>query len=215
MKEIDIDAALIGNLVYKTMTCFGIAHSNSAGDRNRFNKNMLNLLKENKIPIIYMNSTDIFLPSNPPSEALCFSEGAVSHTNLPSPSNLPSPTNFSSTPRRFSEVLATPKLSPPDTLNNDIDVPETSCAEFSTPTAEPIKRRNPTPKRKNTSANPGKKTLSEATSNPSPINESSARRNLLEKKSTFTVCKVDSVLIRNKDELLKAVENRQAFVKNK
>ena len=44
---------------------------------------------------------------------------------------------------------------------------------------------------------------------------SSARRNLPEKKSTFTVCKVDSVLIRNKDELLKAVENRQAFIKNK
>ena len=162
-----------------------------------------------------MNSIDIFLPSNPPSEALCFSEGTVSPTNLPSPSNLPSPTNLSSTPRRFSEVSATPKLSPPDTLNNAIDVPETSCAEFSTPTAEPIKRRNPTPKRKNNLANPGKKTLSDATSNPSPINVSSARRNLFEKQSTFTVCKVDLVLIRNKDELLKVVENRQAFIKNK
>ena len=137
-----------------------------------------------------MNSINIFLPSNPLSEALCFSEGAVSSTNLPSPSNLPSPTNFS-TPRRFSEVSATPKLSPTDTLNNSIDVPETSCAEFSTPTAEPIKRSNPTPKLKNTS-----KTLSEATANPRPINVSSARRNLLEKKSTFTVCKVDSVLIK-------------------
>ena len=199
------------DIVYKTMTCFGIAHSNSAGDRNRFNKNMLNLLKENKIPIVYMNSIDIFLPSNPPSEALCLSEGDVSSTNLPSPSNLPSPT----TPRRFSEVSATPKLPPPDTLNNAIDVPETSCAEFSTPTAEPIKRRNSTPKQKNTLANPRKKNLSEATSNPSPINVSSARRNLSEKKSTFTVCKIDSVLIRNKDELLKAVENRQAFIKNK
>ena len=130
------------------MTCFGIAHSNSAGDRNRFNKNMLNLLKENKIPIVYMSSIDVFLPSNPPSEALCFSEGDVSPTNLPSPSNLPSPTNLSSTPRRFSEVSATPKLPPPDTLNNAIDVPETSCAEFSTPTAEPIKRKNTTPKQK-------------------------------------------------------------------
>ena len=130
------------------MTCFGIAHSNSSGDRNRFNKNILNLLKENNIPIVYMNSIDIFLPSNPPSEALCFSEGAVSSTNLPSPSNLPSPTNFSSTLRRFSEVSATPILSPPDTLNNAIGVPETSCAEFSAPSAEPIKRRNPTPKRK-------------------------------------------------------------------
>ena len=66
-----------------------------------------------------MNSIDIFLPSNPPSEALCLSEGDVSSTNLPSPSNLPSPT----TPRRFSEVSATPKLPPPDTLNNAIDVP--------------------------------------------------------------------------------------------
>ena len=73
------------DIVYKTMTCFGIEHSNSAGDRNRFNKNMLNLLKENKIPIVYMNSIDIFLPTNPPSEALCFSEGDVSPTNLPSP----------------------------------------------------------------------------------------------------------------------------------
>ena len=197
------------------MACFGIAQSASSGDRNRFNKNKLNLLKENKISIVYMKSIDMFLPTNLPSEALCFSEGAVSSTNLPSPSNLPSPTNFSSTPRCFSEVSATPKLSPPDALNNSIDVPETSCAEFSTPTAEPIKRRNPTPKRKNTLANPRKKTLSEATANPRPINVSSARRNLLGKKSTFTVCKVDSVSIRNKDELLKAVENRQAFIKNK
>ena len=76
-------------------------------------------------------------------------------------SPLPSPT----TPRRFSEVSATPKLAPPDTLNNAIDVPETSCVEFSTPTAEPIKRRNSTPKQKNTLANPRKKNLSEATSN--------------------------------------------------
>ena len=73
------------DIVYKTMACFGIAHSNSAGDRNRFNKNMLNLLKENKIPIVYMNSIDIFLPSNPPSEALCLSEGDVSSTNPPPP----------------------------------------------------------------------------------------------------------------------------------
>ena len=35
------------------------------------------------------------------------------------------------------------------------------------------------------------------------------------KKSTFTVFKVNSVPIRNNDELLKAVENRQAFIKNK
>ena len=33
-------------------------------------------------------------------------------------------------------------------VNNAIDVPETSCAKFSTPTAEPIKKRNSTPKRK-------------------------------------------------------------------
>ena len=36
------------DIVNKTMTCFGIAHSTSSGDRNRFNKNMLYLLKENK-----------------------------------------------------------------------------------------------------------------------------------------------------------------------
>ena len=71
------------------MTWFGIAHSKSAVDRNRFNKNMLNLLKENKISIVYMNSIDIFLPSNPPSEALCFSEGAVSPTNLSPPQTSP------------------------------------------------------------------------------------------------------------------------------
>ena len=29
------------DIVYKTMACFGIAHSASSGDRNRFNKNML------------------------------------------------------------------------------------------------------------------------------------------------------------------------------
>ena len=95
-----------------------------------------------------MNTIDMFLPSNPPSAALCFSEGADSPTNLPSPSNLPSPTNLPSTPHRFSEGSASPNLSSPDSLNNSIDVPETSCAEFFTPTAVPIKRRNPTPKRK-------------------------------------------------------------------
>ena len=35
------------------------------------------------------------------------------------------------------------------------------------------------------------------------------------KKSTFTASKVNSAPIRNNDELLKAVENRQAFIKNK
>ena len=35
------------------------------------------------------------------------------------------------------------------------------------------------------------------------------------KKSTFTVFEVNSVPIKNNDELLKAVENRQAFIKNK
>ena len=186
------------------MTCFGIAHSNSAGDRNRFNKNMLNLLKENKIPIVYMSSIDIFLPSNPPSEALCFSEGDVSATNLPSPSNLPSPTNLSSTPRRFSEVSATPKLPPPDTLNNAIDVPETSCAEFSTPTAEPIKRKNPTPKQTKKKYFGKPRNENSLRGNYKPQSNqyvSNARRNLPENKSTFTVCKVDSVLIGNKDEL--------------
>ena len=77
------------------------------------------------------------------------------------------------------------------------------------------KEKEPNSETKNTLANPGKKTLSEATSNPSPINVSSARHNLPKKKSTFIVCRVDSVLIRNKDELLKAQENRQAFIKNK
>ena len=56
---------------------------------------------------------------------------------------------------------------------------------------------------------------SEATANPRSVNETSARRNLSEKKSTFTVFKVNSVPIGNNDELLKAVENRQAFIKNK
>ena len=59
------------------------------------------------------------------------------------------------------------------------------------------------------------KIYSEATANPRPVNETTARRNLMEKKSTFTVFKVNSVPIRNNDELLKAVENRQAFIKNK
>ena len=43
------------DIVYKTMACFGslyIAHSASSGYRNRFNKNMLNLHKENEIPIV-------------------------------------------------------------------------------------------------------------------------------------------------------------------
>ena len=35
------------------------------------------------------------------------------------------------------------------------------------------------------------------------------------KKSSFTVFEVNSVPIRNNDELLKAVENRQAFINNK
>ena len=61
------------DIVYKTMTCFGIAHGASSGDRNRLNKTTLNLLKENEIQIVYMNSIDLFLPSNPPSSALCFS----------------------------------------------------------------------------------------------------------------------------------------------
>ena len=124
------------DIVYKTMACFGIAQSTSSGDRNRFNKNMLNLLKENEIPIVYMNTIDLFLPSNLPSAALCFSEGAAS------PSNLPSPTNLPSTTRRFSECSASPNLSPPDIPNNSIDIFEISSAEFSTPTAEPIKRSN-------------------------------------------------------------------------
>ena len=76
-------------------------------------------------------------------------------------------------------------------------------------------RCNTTPKRKKAAANPGMKIYSEAISNPRPVNETSARRNLMVKKSTFTVFKVNSVPIRNNDELLKAVENRQAFIKNK
>ena len=82
------------DIVYKTMTCFGIAHGASSGDRNRSNKNVLNLLKENEIPKVYMNSIDLFLPSNPPSSVLCFSGGASSPSNLPSPTNLSSPTNL-------------------------------------------------------------------------------------------------------------------------
>ena len=42
----------------------------------------------------------------------------------------------------------------------------------------------------------------------------SARLIVTENKSTFTVFKVNCVPIRNNDELLKAVENRQAFIKN-
>ena len=60
-----------------------------------------------------------------------------------------------------------------------------------------------------------KKTFSDATANPRPASVTSARRNVMEKKSTFTVLKVTSVPVRNNDELLKAVENRHAFIKNK
>ena len=59
------------------------------------------------------------------------------------------------------------------------------------------------------------KIYSEATANPRPVNETSARRNLMVKQFTFTVFKVNSVPIRNNYELLEAVENRQAFIKNK
>ena len=58
-------------------------------------------------------------------------------------------------------------------------------------------------------------TFSEATANTRPVNVTSARLNLMEKKFTFTVFKINSVPIRNDDERLKAVENRQTFVKNK
>ena len=145
----------------------------------------------------------MFLLSNPPSEALC-SGGASSPSNLPSP--------LLSTTRRFSECSASPNLSPPDIPNNSIDILETSSAEFSTPTAEPIKRSKSTPKRKKAAANSGMKIYSDDTANPW---QTSARRNSTVKKSTFTVFKVNSVPIRNNDELLKAVENRQAFIKNK
>ena len=76
----------------------------------------------------------MFLPTNPPSTALGFSEGAASPTNLPS------------TASRFSECSASPNLSPQDIPNNSIDILETSSAEFSTPTAETIKRSNTIPK---------------------------------------------------------------------
>ena len=99
--------------------------------------------------------------------------------------------------------------------NNSTDILETSSAEFSTPTVEPIKRSNTTPKRKKAAANPGMKIYSEATANLRPVNETSARRNLMIMKSTFTVFKVNSFPIGNNDELLKAVESRQAFIKNK
>ena len=189
------------------MACFGIAQSASSGDRNRFNKNMLNLLKENEIPIVNMNTIDMFLPSNPPAAALCFSEGAASPSNLTSPTNLPSPTSLPSTTRRFSECSASPNLSPPDIPNNSIDILDKSSVEFSTPTAESIKRRNTTPKRKKAAANPRMKIYSEATADPRPVNETSARRNLMVKKSTFTVFKVNSVPKRN-NELLIAVESK-------
>ena len=87
-KNLEKYAAVV--IVYKTMTCFAIAHGVSSGDWNRFNKTMLNLLNENEIPIVYMNTIDLFLPSNPPSSALCFSEGVSSLSNLPSLTNLPS-----------------------------------------------------------------------------------------------------------------------------
>ena len=119
------------------------------------------------------------------------------------------------TPRRFSEVSATPKLPPPDTLNNAIDVPETSCVEFSTPTAEANKEKELDSETKKYFGQPKKEKSLRGNFKPSPINVSSAGRNLSEKKSTFTVCKIDSVLIRNNGELLKAVDNRQAFIKNK
>ena len=48
-----------------------------------------------------------------------------------------------------------------------------------------MKRSNPTPKRKKAAANPRKKTFSEATANLKPANETSARHNLIKKKSTF------------------------------
>ena len=70
------------DIVYKTMACFGIAQSASSGDRNRFNKNMLNHLKENEIPIVYMNTIVMFLPLNPPPQhfASPTSEGVPKNT---------------------------------------------------------------------------------------------------------------------------------------
>ena len=193
------------------MACFGIAHSASSGDKSRFNKNMLNLLKENEIPIVNMNTIDIFLPSNPPAAVFCFASLKVQPILQISPLPQTSPLQHVVS----QNVRAFPNPSPTDIPNNSIDILETSSVEFSTPTAEPIKRSNKTPKRKKAAANPEMKIYFEATANPRPVNESSARRNLLVKKSICTVFKVNSVPIRNNDELLIAVENRQAFIKNK
>ena len=58
------------DIVYKTMACFvKLWHAfitKCVIGRQNNNKNMLNLLKENEIPIAYMNIIDMFLPSNPP-----------------------------------------------------------------------------------------------------------------------------------------------------
>ena len=61
------------------------------------------------------------------------------------------------------------------------------------------------------------KTLAETTSTPRPASVISARRIVTKKKKkfTFTVLKDNSVPIRNNVNYLQAVENRQAFIKNK